>query len=189
VKRTIGVHLGDAGLRVGTLRFDSQGPRQSAGFEYDARWLASPARFTFDPALPLVSGTQFHRPASRDASIFHGAIADTEPDGWARRVILRDHAKRRQAKKRTASERPTDPLNDLDFLLAVDDGSRVGALRFQDENGIFQGAPSEGRRTAPPLIELRALLMASRAVESNTETAAVLAYLRGRGTSLGGLRP
>jgi serine/threonine-protein kinase HipA len=54
---------------------------------------------------------------------------------------------------------------------------------------MFQRAPEEGRRTAPPLIELGHLLYASRAVESNRETAADLAYLRGRGTSLGGLRP
>jgi len=33
------------------------------------------------------------------------------------------------------------------------------------------------------------LFAATRAVESNSETAADLAYLRGRGTSLGGLRP
>jgi serine/threonine-protein kinase HipA len=45
------------------------------------------------------------------------------------------------------------------------------------------------RRTAPPLIELGHLLSASRAVEANKETAADLAYLRGRGTSLGGMRP
>ncbi len=45
------------------------------------------------------------------------------------------------------------------------------------------------RRTTPPLIELGQLLAATRAVETNTETGADLAYLRGRGTSLGGLRP
>src|SRR5690606_23395057 len=80
-------------------------------------------------------------------------------------------------------------LNHLDFLLAVDDTSRVGALRFRDENGTFQRAPEPDRRTAPPLIELNLLLNASRAVEQHTETAADLAYLRGRGTPLGGLRP
>jgi serine/threonine-protein kinase HipA len=41
----------------------------------------------------------------------------------------------------------------------------------------------------PPLIELRHLLASSRAVETSSETAADLEYLRGRGTSLGGLRP
>jgi serine/threonine-protein kinase HipA len=73
--------------------------------------------------------------------------------------------------------------------LAVDDVNRVGALRFQDEAGVFRRAPEEGRRTVPPLVELATLMTASRAVETNTETAADLAYLRGRGTSLGGLRP
>jgi serine/threonine-protein kinase HipA len=54
---------------------------------------------------------------------------------------------------------------------------------------VFERAEEEGRRTAPPLIELGHLLSASRAVEANKETAADLAYLRGRGTSLGVMRP
>ena len=77
----------------------------------------------------------------------------------------------------------------MDFLLAVDDFSRVGALRFQDETGDFCRASEAGRRTAPPLVELSQLLRASHAVESENETAADLAYLQGRGTSLGGMRP
>jgi serine/threonine-protein kinase HipA len=45
-------------------------------------------------------------------------------------------------------------LNAVDFLLAVDDGSRVGALQFRDEAGVFQRAAEPGRRPAPPLLEL-----------------------------------
>jgi serine/threonine-protein kinase HipA len=116
-------------------------------------------------------------------------IADTEPDGWGRRVISRDHAKRRQTARRAGMDAGSSQLNAVDFLLAVDDGSRVGALRFRDEEGVFQRAADADRRTAPPLVELRHLMSASRAVETETETAADLAYLRGRGTSLGGLRP
>jgi serine/threonine-protein kinase HipA len=116
-------------------------------------------------------------------------LPDTEPDGWARRVILRDHAKRRQAARRAGEKTDTVPFQAIDFLLAVDDASRVGALRFQDEAGVFCRASEPGRRTAPPLIELKQLLSATRAVETESETAADLAYLRGRGTSLGGLRP
>jgi serine/threonine-protein kinase HipA len=189
MKRTIGVFLGDANRRVGTLRFDSQGARQNAAFEYDREWLAASDRFALEPALPLVTGAQFHKPPSREASIFHGAIADTEPDGWARRVILRDHAKRRALTRATAEAQDHQPLTPIDLLLAVDDVNRVGALRFQDEEGVFQRATSEGRRTTPPLIELSTLMTASRAVETNTETTEDLAYLCGRGTSLGGLRP
>ncbi len=187
MKRTIDVLLGDGPL-LGTLRHDLQGRRENAAFEYSAEWLGDPARFALGPSLPLQTGPQFHRKA-QDGSIFHAAIADTEPDGWARRVIMRDYIKRRQQLRRERKQDEVQPLNALDYLLAVDDVSRVGALRFRDEDGVFQRAQEEGRRTTPPLIELGHLLRASRAVEANKETAADLAYLRGRGTSLGGMRP
>jgi serine/threonine-protein kinase HipA len=188
MKRTVAVWLGDTARQVGTLRFDVQGARQSAGFEYHSSRLASDDAFAIEPNLPLVAGMQFHK-QMRDGSVFHGAIADIEPDGWGRRVILRDDAKRRQEAKRTGANTANASLNPLDFLLAVDDANRVGALRLRDENGVFQRASEPGRRAAPPLVELGALLSATHAVEKNTETAADLAHLRGRGTSLGGLRP
>ncbi|MBV9990779.1 MAG: type II toxin-antitoxin system HipA family toxin [Alphaproteobacteria bacterium] len=187
MKRSIDVVLGD-GPQVGTLRHDRQGRRESTAFEYASGWLGDRARFALGPTLPLQPGAQFHR-KSQDGSVFHPAIADTEPDGWGKRVILRDHARRRQELRRQGTEGDAPPLNALDFLLAVDDASRVGALRFRDDNGVFKRAQEEGRRSAPPLIELGHLLGASRAIEANRETAADLAYLRGRGTSLGGLRP
>ncbi len=184
--RTLQVFIGDR--RAGTLRFVAQGNRQRAAFEFGPEWLARPDRFTFDPALPLVTGPQFHRPTGED-SVFPAAIADTEPDGWGRRVILRDHAKRRQSDRRSGRRTVPASLDAVDYLLAVDDACRTGALRFQDESGVFRRAMEDGRRTAPPLLELRHLLAATKAVETDTETAADLAYLRGRGTSLGGLRP
>jgi serine/threonine-protein kinase HipA len=188
MRRNIRVALGENAHDLGTLRFDAQGTRESAAFAYGAEWLGAGDGFAIDPGIPLVTGPQFHR-RERGGSVFQGAFADTEPDGWARRVILRDHAKRRQEAKRTGADVENRPLNALDFLLAVDDVSRVGALRFQDEDGVFQRAAEAGRRTVPPLIELGHLLSASHAVETHTETAEDLRYLRGRATSLGGLRP
>jgi HipA-like C-terminal domain./HipA-like N-terminal domain. len=188
MRRTLDVFLGETARQVGTLRFEAQGARQSAGFEYHPDWLAAEDRFALEPGLPLVSGMQFHQQA-RDGSLFHGAIADTAPDGWGRKVILRDYAKQRQQARESGAAIEPRALSPVDFLLAVDDTSRVGALRFRDENGSFQRAPEPERRTTPPLIELGMLLSASQAVEKHTETAADLAYLRGRGTSLGGLRP
>jgi len=88
--------LGD-GLHVGTMRYDLQGRRESAAFEYSAVWLGEAARFALGPTLPLQAGPQFHR-KSKDGSLFHAAIA--EPDGWARRVIMRDHIRRRQELRR-----------------------------------------------------------------------------------------
>jgi serine/threonine-protein kinase HipA len=188
MKRTLQVFLGGEGRLVGTLHYDQNGAREHAAFTYDETWLAAPDRFAIEPNLPLVTGAQFHRKAP-EGSVFHAAIADTEPDGWGRRVISRDHAKRRQTTRRTGKDVGSAQLNAVDYLLAVDDGSRVGALRFRDEQGVFQRGAEEERRTAPPLLELRHLVSASRAVETESETAADLAYLRGRGTSLGGLRP
>jgi len=187
VTRTIDVCLGDSGRLIGLLRYNQEGPRESASFEYHPQWLSAADRFSLEPGLRLVAGPQFHR-KSKEGSVFHAAIADTEPDGWARRVILRDHAKRREQARRGGEDVP--PIaGSLDFLLAVDDASRIGALRLRDEEGVFRRAPEPGGRGVPPLVELRDLLAASRAVETNTESAADLAYLRGRGTSLGGMRP
>lgn len=188
MKRTIQVFVGDDPAQAGTLHYDAVGAREHSAFAYAETWLGAEMRFDLEPGLPLVAGPQFHRKAE-GGSVFHGAIADTEPDGWARRVILRDHAKHGQAARR--AERPPEApqLRAIDFLLAVDDASRPGALRFRDERGVFCRACEPGRRTAPPLIELKQLLGASRAVEAGSETTADLAYLRGRGTSLGGRRP
>jgi serine/threonine-protein kinase HipA len=188
VKRTIHVCLGEEGRLVGELRHDRQGARESAAFAYAPAWLDAADRFSIDPALTLVPGFQFHR-RTGDGSLFHAAIADTEPDGWGRRVIIRDHAKRRAAARGADAAAVPPVLGELDFLLAVDDASRLGALRFRDEQGVFQASPGAGERRAPPLIELDRLVVASHAVETSTETARDLAYLRGRGTSLGGLRP
>lgn len=80
-------------------------------------------------------------------------------------------------------------LTELDYLLAVDDFSRVGALRLRGPDGTWLRSVNKGRRTTPPLIELARVYEASRAVERGKETAEDLRYLQGRGTSLGGMRP
>lgn len=188
MKRTIKVFMGDEARFIGILHYDGVGSRERSAFAYDDNWLGATDRFALEPGLPLVAGPQFHRKVP-NGSVFHGALADTEPDGWAKKVILRDHARRRQEARRAGNEPKSVQLQTLDFLLAVDDASRVGALRFQDESGVFCRSTEPGHRTAPPLIELSQLMTATRAVETETETAADLAYLRGRGTSLGGMRP
>ena len=94
MKRTIQVYLGNAERGVGTLHHDAVSARERSAFTYYDAWLNAPDRFPIEPGLPLVSGPQFRGPGT--GSVFHAVIADTEPDGWAKRVILRDHAKRRQ---------------------------------------------------------------------------------------------
>ncbi|EXJ15692.1 type II toxin-antitoxin system HipA family toxin [Imhoffiella purpurea] len=183
IRRQVQVCIGKAGLPLGSLVYVRQGRREHCAFVYDDAWLASPARFNVSADLQLLPGHQTRKAASSRDSLFHGAIADTAPDAWGRRVIARDHAKRRK----------TDPklpaLTELDYLLAVDDFSRVGALRLRDSDEVWQRTVPEGRRSTPPLIELERIYHASRAVERGQETAEDLRYLQGRGTSLGGMRP
>ncbi len=187
MKRTIRVHLGETRRLLGALHYNREGARESAIFEYDATWLRAPDRFAIDPTLPLQPGPQFHQ-KTKDGSVFHSAIADAGPDGWGQTVIHRDHAKRRAAAKRSGETIP--PLEgELSYLLEVDDASRVGALRFADEEGVFRRALEDSGRSVPPMIELAQLISATHAVETHQETAADLRFLRGRGTSLGGLRP
>ena len=166
---------------VGILRHAAQGKRESASFEYLPQWQTSAQAFPLEPQLPVVRGPQFHKKLG-DGSVFHAIIADTEPDGWGKRVILRDYAKRRRADASKA------PLHSLDFLLAVEDLCRIGGLRFKDANGHYLRTSQDGART-PQLLELSHLLAASQAVESQSESQRDLTYLQGRATSVGGLRP
>lgn len=182
-RQQVQVCIGKSGLPLGSLVYMKQGRRENCAFAYDEIWLNSPARFNVSADLQLMPGYQPHKAASVHDSVFHGAIADTAPDAWGRRVIARDHAKRRKDDPRLSA------LTELDYLLAVDDFSRVGALRLRDPDGNWHRTASQGQRSTPPLIELERIYQASRAVERGQETAEDLRYLQGKGTSLGGMRP
>jgi serine/threonine-protein kinase HipA len=183
IRQQVQVCIGKTGLPLGSLVYVQQGRRENCAFAYDEAWLAHAERFNVSADLQLMPGHQSHKAASPHDSVFQGAIADTAPDAWGRRVIARDHAKRRRSDPKLAA------LTELDYLLAVDDFSRVGALRLRDPNGPSHRTVPEGRRTTPPLIELEHIYQASRAVERGQETAEDLRYLQGKGTSLGGMRP
>lgn len=165
MRRTIRVHLGETPRLLGVLHYNKEGARESAIFEYDAGWLSAKDRFAIDPALPLQPGPQFHQ-RTKEGSVFHLAIADTGPDGWGQTVIRRDHGKRR-AEARKAGETLPPLEGELSYLLEVDDASRIGALRFADEEGVFRRAIEDNARTVPPMIELAHLIAATRAVETH----------------------
>ena len=183
VRQEVQVGIGQAGRPLGTLVYARQGRREHCAFAYDTAWLNSAESFSVSADLQLVPGHQAHKAASAHDSVFHGAIADTAPDAWGRRVIARDHAKRRRANPQLPA------LTELDYLLAVDDFSRVGALRLGSAEGAWQRTVAQGQRSTPPLIELEHIFLASRAVERGQETFEDLRYLQGKGTSLGGMRP
>ena len=89
-------------------------------------WLEDPVRFSLEPALQVGPGA-FHTPA--DTPMF-GAIGDSAPDRWGRALMRR--AERRRAERAGTAPRS---LQEIDFLLLVDDEARQGALRFAEKEG------------------------------------------------------
>lgn len=183
VRTTLEVFLGKVDVPVGRLIFVKDGQREFSQFAYNEEWLSSAQYFDVSPDLSRQTGYQLRRPPTRNDSCFFLALADTEPDAWGRRVIARAHAKAR------AKDVSLGPLTEMDYLAAVDDFSRVGALRLRGGQGQILCSTADGARTTPALLELEKILLASRAVELSQETMEDLAYLQGKGTSLGGMRP
>jgi serine/threonine-protein kinase HipA len=168
---SIEVHLdlkGEPRL-VGRLYPSDRGSRVS--FEYDASWLQN-SGFSIDPGSLSLGRGAFH------SQTLFGVIADCGPDRWGR--VLIDRAVRK-------SVLGSKPYRDIDYVLALDDASRLGALRFRtDPKGPFL---SETTGRVPPLINLSMLLRATEAIHAETETAEDLKFLLGAGSPLGGARP
>lgn len=183
IKTELDVCLGKTGTPVGKLVFVRNGPRVFTQFGYFQEWLDHADTFNVSADLSAAPGFQTRKPATKEDSLFFLALGDTEPDAWGRRVIARAHAKRREEDPKLGA------LTELDYLCSVDDFSRMGALRLRNARGAYLESTPAGRRATPPMLELEKMLNSSRAVELGKETAQDLAYLRGKGTSLGGMRP
>ncbi len=168
-------HDGETRL-VGRCRYVAKRHAQSSVFEYADEWLGLQNAFAIDPGnLPLQAGPAY---ISSDKSALPGALRDTAPDRWGRLLIKRVFRKARE--ERTLSE--------IDYLLAITDRTRIGALRYKREGEKTFDHDIEHYRV-PPLIQLPALINAADAVQSNTETAEDLKLLLNEGSPLGGARP
>ena len=155
---------------VGRLHAVERGA--SVSFEYAPEWLQRDDAFAIDPtSLPLQRG------AHHGGTLF-GAIQDCGPDRWGRILI------ERAVRKKVLTQKP---YRDIDYVLALDDVARVGALRFRLNAESPFLAATTGK--LPPLVRLNALLRATDAIHSETETAQDLRFLLGAGSPLGGARP
>jgi serine/threonine-protein kinase HipA len=173
------VELDGANHLVGRLWARATKGRQSATFEYDASWLDNPARFPLEPALTLTS----HPHNTALGRAMFGAIGDSAPDRWGRRLILRAEERKAREQKRTPRT-----LTEADYLLGVGDVARQGALRFAlAEGGPFLAA--EDASQVPPLMKLPDLLTAAMRIAADQETAEDLRLVLAPGSSLGGSRP
>jgi serine/threonine-protein kinase HipA len=168
-------HAGETHL-VGRCRYVAKHRGQSSVFEYADEWLNNPGSFALDPAnLPLDGGQIY---TTSDKSALPGVLRDTAPDRWGQQLVKR-------AFRKAGEERA---LSEIDYLLAITDQTRIGALRYKRENeDNFDH--DIGHYNVPPLLQLPALINAADAVQSNTETAEDLRLLLNEGSPLGGARP
>lgn len=176
--REIEVHMDWGGQTrpVGRLWARAKGARQTCSFAYDPAWLATPGAFALEPNLPLVRGD-----AHWDGGLFN-AFSDPAPDRWGRNLMGR---RERAAAK--AEGRAPSTLLESDFLMLVEDQTRLGALRFRDTGGeAFQAADAQ---PVPALVALPKLLGAARRILDDKETEEDLRLLLAPGSSLGGARP
>lgn len=173
----------DQPTRLGFLHAIGARGRTTFAFEYDPDWLNVAPNASLDPNIQPVRGEQFV-PAGRTN---FGLFLDLSPDRWGR-VLMQ----RREAQLAREAKRPERKLTELDYLLGVFDGHRMGGLRFRRGDGPFLDDNEE--LASPPWTSLRDLEQASLALERDDaerspQYAAWLKMLIAPGRSLGGSRP
>ncbi len=174
--------LGGA-ARMGVLHAAVARGKDVFSFEYDPLWLSRKDARLLDPGLQLLAGPQFPGQGRDNFGLF----LDSSPDRWGR-VLMQ----RREAQLARETKRPEKRLTELDYLLGVYDGHRLGALRYRIGTGAYLDDNSE--LASPPWTSLRELEQASlrlerTGAERDPRYGAWLKLLLAPGRSLGGARP
>ena len=164
--------------RIGTL---SRGDRGSVRFAYEPSWLKHAHAFPLDPELDLTAGEYF--PGGSNFGVF----MDSCPDRWGQILM-----KRREAVEAREEGRTPRTLGAWEFLLGVQDCTRMGALRFsRPDGGAFL---ADEARSAPPvarIAELQAVAweLTRKKQDDLDKIREWLKVLVAPGSSLGGARP
>jgi serine/threonine-protein kinase HipA len=163
---------------IGSL---SRGDRGSVRFAYEPGWLKHAHAFPLDPELDLTSGEFF--PGNSNFGVF----MDSCPDRWGQILM-----KRREVVQAKEEGRTPRALGPWEFLLGVQDYTRMGALRFS-RPGV-QNFLADESLSAPPMAriaELQAIAFElTRKQQDNLEKIKEwLKVLVAPGSSLGGARP
>ena len=150
---------------------------ETFSFEFNADFLKKYKKIYLDPQLYLYSGRQY----SINKELF-GIFMDSCPDRWGRMLL-----KRRENELAIIEQRQANTLFESDYLLGIDDYTRMGALRFSlKDNGDFL---SSNKLPVPPLTSIRELEQTSIDYEKDNSSKKWLELLVAPGSSLGGARP
>lgn len=174
----------DGPLLIGELGYESLRGSDSYSFKFDNGWLRQYGSLFLSADINNYPGQQYTLPG-RD--IF-GCFSDALPDRWGRLLL-----NRREQILATEEKRPVRKLSSFDYLMGIDDFSRMGGLRFKNSHdGAFINCDNSLR--IPPLTDIRALVAASMEIEKSEAQNQLpekkwLLQLVHPGTSLGGARP
>ena len=166
---------------IGTLGYDMIRGNSTYQWEFDAQWLREHRQIRLSGDLLNAGGPQY------GSMRLFGFLQDAMPDRWGRRLI--DKRERLSAEQ---EKRPVRHMTDMDYLVQIDDTTRMGALRLRDGEQYlgteFADTP------VPPLTYLREFVdMAQDYERQDAQGGAVradwLLNLYRQGSSLGGARP
>ena len=169
---------------VGELCYEKLRGSDSYAFKFDENWMSIHAGIKLSEDMNNYPGMQYTQPGN---DIF-GCFSDALPDRWGRTLL-----KRREQIQASEEKRAVRSLSSFDYLMGIDDFSRMGGFRFKREleGDYINVSPS---LKIPPLTEIRELIHASQEVEKSEDNDVLpekkwITQLIQPGTSLGGARP
>ncbi|MBR1547497.1 MAG: HipA domain-containing protein [Prevotella sp.] len=169
---------------IGVLGYEHVRGKDHFVFEYSREWLKQYGGILLSGDLMSIPSLQ--HPRGND-NVF-GFVKDSFPDRWGR--LLLDRRERLMAQ---SEGRPKRMLTNYDYLIGIEDYTRMGGLRYKEEDcDVYTGASE--KYLVPPIENLRDLCDACHEIELAEERNELperrwLDQLIDPGTSLGGARP
>jgi serine/threonine-protein kinase HipA len=169
---------------IGILGYEHVRGKDHFVFEYSRQWLKQHGGILLSGDLMNVPSLQ--HPRGND-NVF-GFVKDSFPDRWGR--LLLDRRERLTAQQ---EGRPKRMLTNYDYLIGIEDFTRMGGIRYKEEDSDGYINASD-KYLVPPIESLRALCDACHEIELAEERNELpeqrwLDQLIDPGTSLGGARP
>ncbi len=169
---------------IGVLGYEHVRGKDHFVFEYSHQWLKQYGGILLSGDLMNVPSLQ--HPRGND-KVF-GFVKDSFPDRWGR--LLLDRRERLTA---LSEGRPKRMLTDYDYLIGIEDFTRMGGIRYKEEESDSY-INASAKYLVPPIESLRALCDACHEIELAEERNELpdqrwIDQLIDPGTSLGGARP
>ena len=169
---------------IGELGYEFLRGSDSYSFNFDKHWLAKYGSIFLSADINNYPALQYTKPGK---DIF-GCFSDALPDRWGRTLL-----NRREQIQAKEEKRPVRRLSSFDYLVGIDDFSRMGGFRLKVDPEM-EFISSDDYLRIPPITDIRTLVLASMEFERSEEKNLLpeqkwIQQLVHPGTSLGGTRP